>query len=584
MIIPPGATSVSLDILVVDDTGLPVTGLVAATLPTIKYSLAGANADATISLSDLALITTSYTSGGVKERGEGVYRLDVPDAALASAGEVRIRGEATNKRVIYPLITVDYIQSNVIQAAGTAWNSGAITAGTLAADTITAAKIATDAGTEIATAVWATTTRRLSDGTNIVLAKGTGVTGFNDLDEAGIRDAVGLASANLDTQLSTIAGYLDTEVAAILAAVDTEVAAIKAKTDNLPSDPADQSAVDASILAGVSLVLSGVTSDHGSGSYVRNTEPLDSTATQSAAAAALNAYDPPTNAEMVARTLPTADYATATNLGTVLTNTSTIISNLATVDTVVDAIKVVTDNQATMYVLDGAVYQFTANALELAPSDCPTAEEIAIEVDTLLSANHGSGAWGSGGTGGGARQVTITVTDGTDPLEAAHVRMIMGMQNYVGSTDVDGEIVFSVDDGTYTVTVSLFGYTLAPQSLLVNGVETVTYAMTPTVIPPSDPGFITGITYTYDEAGELESGVTIRYRLTRSPSGAGNVYSGDWQSVASDSNGLVSLVNLVPGGYYDFYRGSDTCTTTTKKSLLIPLGAEDGYEIPNFVG
>lgn len=45
----------------------------------------------------------------------------------------------------------------------------------------------------------------------------------------------GLATA---ASQSTIAGYLDTEVAAILAAVDTEVAAIKAKTDNLPASPA----------------------------------------------------------------------------------------------------------------------------------------------------------------------------------------------------------------------------------------------------------------------------------------------------------------------------------------------------------
>ncbi|HEX2669627.1 MAG TPA: hypothetical protein VHM25_02085 [Polyangiaceae bacterium] len=47
------------------------------------------------------------------------------------------------------------------------------------------------------------------------------------LDAAGTRTAVGLASANLDAQLSTIAGY-----------IDTEVAAIKAKTDNLPASPA----------------------------------------------------------------------------------------------------------------------------------------------------------------------------------------------------------------------------------------------------------------------------------------------------------------------------------------------------------
>lgn len=44
------------------------------------------------------------------------------------------------------------------------------------------------------------------------------------LDAAATRAALGLASANLDTQLSTIAGY-----------IDTEVAAVKTKTDFLPS-------------------------------------------------------------------------------------------------------------------------------------------------------------------------------------------------------------------------------------------------------------------------------------------------------------------------------------------------------------
>lgn len=52
--------------------------------------------------------------------------------------------------------------------------------------------------------VWAAATRTLTAGTNIVLAKGTGVTGFNDLDAAGVRTAVGLAAANLDTQLGAI--------------------------------------------------------------------------------------------------------------------------------------------------------------------------------------------------------------------------------------------------------------------------------------------------------------------------------------------------------------------------------------------
>jgi hypothetical protein len=60
--------------------------------------------------------------------------------------------------------------------------------------------------------------------------------GSSGLDAAGVRAAIGLASANLDTQLSTIDDFLD-----------SEVAAIKAKTDNLPSDPADESSIQATL-------------------------------------------------------------------------------------------------------------------------------------------------------------------------------------------------------------------------------------------------------------------------------------------------------------------------------------------------
>lgn len=134
--------------------------------------------------------------------------------------------------------------------------SGGITSGSFAADSITAAAAAADFGTELATAVWAATTRLLTAGTNIVLAKGTGVTGFNDLDAAGVRGAVGLAAANLDTQiatlatasnLATVAGYLDTEIAAILA--DTNELqtdwANGGRLDNILDARASQTSVDA---------------------------------------------------------------------------------------------------------------------------------------------------------------------------------------------------------------------------------------------------------------------------------------------------------------------------------------------------
>jgi hypothetical protein len=87
--------------------------------------------------------------------------------------------------------------------------SGGITAASFAAGAIDAAAIATDAIGSAELAASAITEIQ---------------SGLSTLDAAGIRTAIGLSSANLDTQLSTIDDFLD-----------TEIAAIKAKTDNLPS-------------------------------------------------------------------------------------------------------------------------------------------------------------------------------------------------------------------------------------------------------------------------------------------------------------------------------------------------------------
>lgn len=100
------------------------------------------------------------------------------------------------------------------------------------------------------------------------------------LDAAGVRSAIGLASANLDTQLSTIDTVVDaiklktdnlpsdpadaSVVAGLIAAaeakidtIDTVVDAIKLQTDNLPSDPADASVV-AGLIAAVSTKIDAV--------------------------------------------------------------------------------------------------------------------------------------------------------------------------------------------------------------------------------------------------------------------------------------------------------------------------------------
>lgn len=160
-----------------------------------------------------------------------------------------------------------------------------VTAGvTLAADSITSTALAASAVTEIQS-------------------------GLSTLDAAGVRTALGMASANLDLQLGAIDDFLD-----------TEIAAIKAKTDNLPSDPADASDVAAAF--------------------------------------------------------------------TIVNNTLSVLSSkIDTVDDFLDteiaAIKTTTDRLETTWVLDGSVYQFTANALELAPSASGSGDWTATEKEQI---------------------------------------------------------------------------------------------------------------------------------------------------------------------------------------------------------
>jgi hypothetical protein len=166
-------------------------------------------------------------------------------------------------------------------AAANVLIDGAITAAKIANDAFSAAKFAAGAFD----AVWSVAARLLTAGTNIVLEKGTGVTGFTDLDAAGVRDAVGLASANLDTQLGGLDGKIDI--------VDGVADAVKAKTDNLPADPADHSLV----IAATDAILTAV---GGVGTAVGNLNNLSAAAVNAEVDQALADYDGPTRAEATA--------------------------------------------------------------------------------------------------------------------------------------------------------------------------------------------------------------------------------------------------------------------------------------------
>lgn len=169
----------------------------------------------------------SHISGSSVSTSSAQLGVNVVNAA----GTAWASGAITAAVIATDAIDDDAIATGAI--ASTAFAAGAITASAIAADAIGASELAADAATEIGTAVWATAARTLTalDEDNTTL----------DLDDT-IRSAVGLASANLDTQLgdlptnselSTALGTADDAVLAAVSTVDSNVDAIKAKTDNL---------------------------------------------------------------------------------------------------------------------------------------------------------------------------------------------------------------------------------------------------------------------------------------------------------------------------------------------------------------
>lgn len=216
--------------------------------------------------------------------------------------------------------------------AAASFAAGAIDAAAIATDALGALELAAGAASEIATAVRSELTTELGRIDVAVSTRLASASYTAPLDAAGVRSAVGLASANLDTQLD-----------ALPTAAENATAVWGAGTRSLTVLDEDSTTLDldATIRAAVGLASANLDTQIG---------------------------DLPTNAEL-ANALGTADDA--------------VLAAIATVDTVVDAIKVTTDKLDDTLEDDAGIYRFTTNALEQAPSGSgASASDIADEVQT----------------------------------------------------------------------------------------------------------------------------------------------------------------------------------------------------------
>jgi hypothetical protein len=205
-----------------------------------------------------------------------------------------------------------------------------------------------------------------------------------------------------------------------------------------------------------------------------------------------------------------------------------------------------------------SLVRWTAQALSLAPSDQ--------------------------GSGTGARAVQITVLSSTSvPIQSAIVRVSRAGQTYTALTNVSGIALFSLDDATWTVSITATGFSFSPTSLAIASNTNQTYSMVTEGggVIPSVPGSVTGYWICLSQLGVVEPGVTVNLKVVDfSKRQSGIALDETIRTGVSGSDGVVQFNNLTPGVTYEVWRGS----STKRFQILVPSTATSPLALGNIIG
>jgi hypothetical protein len=218
-IVTKGATDRSVTVTIVDSTdGTPETGVVFNTSGIdLWYRREGA-AKTSITEATLASLTTGHTDGGFLHIGDGVYRLDLPDAAFATgANHVDFGGTVTGMIVIGGRVRlVDVNLEDSVRGGMTALPNAAAAAngGLPTVDATNSVKIQTRFKKNQALANYPFV---MTDSTNHNPATGLTVAVTRSLDGSGTFTSVGTATemANGWYQIDLAAGDMNGDTVAL---------------------------------------------------------------------------------------------------------------------------------------------------------------------------------------------------------------------------------------------------------------------------------------------------------------------------------------------------------------------------------
>jgi hypothetical protein len=247
---------------------------------TAETGLTIANTDVILRANGTSLSTKN--SGGGTHQANGVYSLTFDATDTANVGELFYSVVVAGALPVFgTYVVLEEAAYDMIFAASAPGDSAGVTtllgrltstrAGYL--DNLSAGAVALEASLQglittigasaagVASAVWSAVSRVLTSGANIALAKGTGVTGFNDLSAAQVNAEADTAIADAALATASSVAAVASAVATVSGFVDTEVAAIKVKTDKLTFDGSNRVASNVQAINSVTVDGAGTSGD-----------------------------------------------------------------------------------------------------------------------------------------------------------------------------------------------------------------------------------------------------------------------------------------------------------------------------------
>jgi hypothetical protein len=193
-------------------------------------------------------------------------------------------------------------------------------------------------------------------------------------------------------------------------------------------------------------------------------------------------------------------------------------------------------------------------------------------------------------SGNGAYACTWTVNDGSTALQGAVVAFYLaGVLKAQRTTNASGQASMSLDAWTYTVAITLDGYTFSNETHVVSATAstwTHTFSLTSIGWPASTVPDTTTVRWRVRKTNRAWAGLddcTVYMGIASGPGVAGTIYNGDnldFDSDATDASGYVYFANTPKGSTV----AGKTATDGQVQFVQIPRDCGDTFEGLELIG